>query len=135
VFVSGAVLGAFGNRYYTAYNASKTRVKGKGERRRLSPEEFRAESIRFMQKRLKLTDDQVAKLGLIYDETRAQFEGLQKRVEPEQQAIANSQTERIRAMLDDEQKAEYERMRKEREEFNRGKGGKRGGFPGGGPGF
>ena len=86
-----------------------------------------------MQKRLNLSSDQVTQIGLIFDETRAQFEELQQRTIPEQMSIGNGQTERIRAILSDEQREQFELLRKEREDRNKRKGNNRGGFRG--PGF
>jgi polyhydroxyalkanoate synthesis regulator phasin len=119
VFVSGAVLGVFGDRYYTSVSTIE-RGKGKGKgKRRMSPEEFRRGYMDYMERRLKLTPDQVAKLGLFLDETQQAMDDLMRRTVPEQQALRQQQTEKIRGMLTVEQKAEYEKMLREREEFNR----------------
>lgn len=139
VFVSGSVLGVVGDRYYNAYTTAKRQAdRAKDRNRRVSPEEFTRDVTNYMQKRLSLSDEQVAQLRVIFDETRLQFEELQRRTVPEQQAIQSKQTERILAMLTEEQRAEYETMRKERDEF-RNKNKRKGdrdrdrGFPG--PGF
>jgi hypothetical protein len=132
VFASGAVLGVFGTRYYNQVTF-EARFKDKGGKgRRMSPEEYRRDAIRHMKERLSLTPEQETKLGLIYDETRAQFDALQRRIVPEQQAIGDAQTDRIREMLSPAQREEYEEMRKEREQKMRRKDGR--GF-GPGPGF
>ena len=93
-----------------------------------------------MQRRLNLSDEQATQLGIILDETRAKFNELQSRIVPEQAAIGKGQTDKIRAMLDDDQRSEYEVLLKEREEQrnkSKRKGGKGGRPPGGpgGPGF
>jgi hypothetical protein len=67
VFVSGGVLGVFGDRLYTVTTVTKAKNA------KLTPEEFRHGYIGFMQKRLTLTEPQVTKLGLIFDETRARM--------------------------------------------------------------
>jgi hypothetical protein len=127
------------NRSYTAYKSGNAvKGKGKGERRPApTPEEYRQGVIRYFEQRLKLTQEQATQLGLVLDETRAQFDEFRRRTDPEQTAIANSQTERIRKMLNEEQRAEFELMLKEREEQRgRGKGNKfKGDRRGGGPGF
>jgi len=135
VFASGAVLGVVGNRSYTAYYAANnnTKVRRDKDRRPPTPKEYREGYISFMQKRLNLSSDQVTQIGLIFDETRAQFEELQQRTIPEQMSIGNGQTERIRAILSDEQREQFELLRKEREDRNKRKGNNRGGFRG--PGF
>lgn len=130
VFASGAVLGVFGDRYYTSITTLE-RGKGKGKgKRRMSPEEFRRGYMDYMQRRLKLTPDQVARLGIFLDETQQAMDELMRRTAPEQQALRQQQTEKIRAMLTEEQRAEYEQMLREREEFNRKNKDKRPGGPG-----
>jgi Spy/CpxP family protein refolding chaperone len=122
VFVSGGVLGVFGDRLYTVTTVTKAK-NGK-----LSPEEFRRGYIGFMQKRLSLTEPQVAKLGLIFDDTRARMNEIHERAIPEQQEIQKAQNEKIREFLTPAQQSEYEVLLKERREKK--KGGPRGG-PGG----
>jgi Spy/CpxP family protein refolding chaperone len=125
VFVSGAVLGVFGDRLYTV-----TTVASKGKNApKPSPEEFRRGYLGFMQKRLSLTDPQVTQLGLILDETRARMNEVHERTVPEQQEIQKSQSEKIRALLTPAQQSEYDVVIKERRERMK-KGGPRGG-PGG----
>jgi len=125
VFVSGGVLGVFGDRLYTV-----TTVASKGKNAaKPSPEEFRRGYLGFMQKRLTLTDPQVTKLGLILDETRARMNEVHERTIPEQQEIQKLQSEKIRALLTPAQQSEYDVVVKERRERIK-KGGPRGG-PGG----
>ncbi len=123
VFVSGAVLGVFGDRLYNV-----TTVASKGKK--LSPEEFRRGYLGFMQKRLTLTDPQVTQLGLILDETRARMNEVHERTIPEQQEIQKTQSEKIRALLTPAQQSEYDVVIKERRERMK-KGGPRSGGPGG----
>lgn len=123
VFVSGAVLGVFGDRLYTVTTVTKAKNA------KPSPEEFRRGYLGFMQKRLGLTDAQVTHLGLILDETRARMNEVHDRTIPEQQEIQKSQSEKIRALLTPAQQAEYDVVIKERRERMK-KGGSRGG-PGG----
>jgi Spy/CpxP family protein refolding chaperone len=124
VFVSGAVLGAFGDRLYNV-----TTVASKGKNAKLSPEEFRRGYLGFMQKRLTLTDPQVTQLGLILDETRVRMNEVHERTIPEQQEIQKTQSEKIRALLTPAQQSEYDVVIKERRERMK-KGGPRSG-PGG----
>jgi len=123
VFLSGAVLGGLGDHFYGAQiSPSKN---GKGTK---NSEEVRHSIIDFWKTHLKLTDDQVVKLGLIMDETRAKMDEIHRSTIPAQQEIRRSQIERMRAMLSPEQQVEYDRLQKERED--RKKGNPRGG-PGG----
>jgi len=124
VFVSGAVLGVFGDRLYTV-----TTVASKNTKAKPSPEEFRRGYLGFMQKRLTLSETQVTQLGLILDETRARMNEVHERTIPEQQEIQKSQSDKIRALLTPAQQSEYDVVVKERRERMK-KGGPRGG-PGG----
>jgi hypothetical protein len=123
VFVSGAVLGVFGDRLYTVTTVTKAKNA------KPSPEEFRRGYLGFMQKRLNLTEAQVTQLGLILDDTRARMNEVHERTVPEQQEIQKAQTEKIRALLSPAQQSEYDVVIKERRERMK-KGGPRGG-PGG----
>ena len=131
VFVSGAVLGVMGNRFYTASTTNRAKTN-----RRPSPEEFRRGYLDTMQMRLGLSEEQVAQLGIILDDTQVQFEKLQRSLQPEQRAIYRNQQDRIRALFDDKQLAEYDVMLREREERqkkNKTRKNKKDGRPG--PGF
>ena len=129
VFASGATLGVFGDRYY---DSVRTVNKGKGNKgRRMSPEEYRRTYMEFMEHRLKLTADQITKLGQFLDDTQQSMDELMRRTIPEQQALRQRQTEMIRALLSEDQKLEYDKMLKEREERDRNKRNKpRNGGPG-----
>jgi hypothetical protein len=131
VFACGAVLGVFGDRFYSAYTVSPVRGNPKGPRP--SPEEFRKYRVKVYQSRLKLTDAQVMKLELILDETRVLVEEQRKRSEPELEAITKSQQDKTRSILSAEQRVEYDKILKEREHFQ--EKGKKGGPPGHPPGF
>jgi Spy/CpxP family protein refolding chaperone len=124
VFVSGSVLGVFGDRLYTV-----TTVASKNTKAKPSPEEFRRGYLGFMQKRLTLSETQVTQLGLILDETRARMNEVHERTIPAQQEIQKSQSDKIRALLTPAQQSEYDVVVKERRERMK-KGGPRG-APGG----
>lgn len=110
VFACGLVLGGFGDRLY---NASVVVAKPPATK---NPEEFRKKVIAEYQSRLKLTPDQVAKLNAIMDETRARVEETRQKMKPAYQKIHEEQSEKVRALLSPEQQAEYDQMRKEREQ-------------------
>lgn len=124
VFVSGTTLGVFGDR---AYNVSFS--KAKDTKAPKAPEQVRRSIIDFWKSHLKLTDDQVVKVGLIMDETRARMDELHRATVPAQQEIRREQMDKMRAILTPEQQGEYDRLQKAREERIK-KGGPRGG-PGG----
>jgi DNA anti-recombination protein RmuC len=108
LFLSGVAVGAFGLRLYTLNS-----VRAGGHP---SSEEFRRKYVEEMRNRLKLTDDQVSKLGPILDETSRQFHELREKHRPELKAIQDEQTQKIRALLTDVQQVEFSRFQEEREQ-------------------
>jgi hypothetical protein len=125
VFLCGAVLGAFSFRLYTV-----STVNAKTTKRPPNPEQVRKDILATMQSRLNLTDEQVTKVNLIMDDTRARIREVHDRHQPEIQQIRQEQTDKIRALLKPEQRSTYEEMLKQREQRQREKG-----IRGGGPGF
>ena len=129
VFASGGALGWYGQRFYYESEVRPKQIKS-------DPKEMRKRIIAEYQRRLSLTADQVTKLEIIFDDTRAQQDQVfQKQLkesfektQPERQQIRETYADRIREILNPQQKIEYEQMRKEREEKRQqGKdGGKRG---------
>jgi len=115
VFLSGVVVGGFSHHLYTTKSVSaKTRPR--------SPEEYRQRYVSEMKSRLKLSEEQVARLNTILDQTKAGFREFHERTKPEMKRLQDEQADKIRAVLDDSQRTEYERMRRERE-ARRGAGG------------
>jgi hypothetical protein len=110
IFACGLVLGGFGDRLY---NASVVVAKPASSK---NPEEFRKKIIAEYQSRLKLNEDQVAKLNIIMDETRARVEETRQKMKPAYQKIHEEQAEKVRAILSPDQQAEYDKMHKEREQ-------------------
>jgi len=132
VFLSGTVLGFFANRLYSASTVSASKPGTSSKNDPPTPEEFRKWLTGEYQKRLKLNDDQVQKMNLILDESQAQVKAVHARMDPELDAVRANQITRMNLMLTPEQQAEYEKMRKERQD--REKQQRRGPRPGG-PGF
>jgi len=108
LFLGGVVVGAFGHRLYTL-NSVNASVNPR------NPEEFRRRYVAEMRTRLKLTDDQVARLGPVLDETRQRHRELMDKHRPEFKAIQDEQVRSIREILTDSQQAEYTRMLADRE--------------------
>jgi len=139
VFVSGTVLGFFGNRLYSAstVSARQTGVEStaKAGAPPPTPEEFRKWLTGYYQKRLELTGDQVQKMNIILDESQAQVKAVHARMDPELDAVRANQITRMNLMLTPTQQAEYDKMRKERQEKEKEKQGQRRGPRPGGPGF
>jgi hypothetical protein len=108
LFLSGIAVGVFGHRLYTL-NSVNANVNPR------NPEEFRRRYVAEMRTKLKLTDDQVARLGPILDETRQRHHELVDKHRPEFKAIQDEQVRKIRAILTDSQQAEYTTMLADRE--------------------
>jgi Spy/CpxP family protein refolding chaperone len=106
IFASGAVLGVFGHSLYAVSTVKSNPT----------PEALRKKRMAEMQTRMKLSDEQVAKINSIYDETRAKFHEVRERYRPEMDALESAQRDKVRSILSPEQQAEYEKMLKEREQ-------------------
>jgi hypothetical protein len=138
VFVSGAVLGFFSNRLYSATTVSASKTGGgtiSSAKNPPTPEEFRKWYTGYTQKRLQLTDDQVQKMNIILDESQAQVKAIHSQMDPQLDAVRANQVTRMNIMLTPAQQTEYEQMRKERQEKEKEKQGQRRNGRSGGPGF
>lgn len=111
VFLSGSAVGALSYRYY----AGKDTVAAKTRRPRLSPEEFRQAFLNEMKTRVKIDDSQAAQIDTIMVETMRKFSDLRTKIRPQEKALYDEQVERISAVLNPQQQAEYAKMREERE--------------------
>ncbi len=111
VFASGAMVGGFANRLYMMKSVSASTSTSTSKTR---DEQY----MRDMTTRLHLTDPQVASLRKIMDETRVRFRETHKTVEEEH-------AQKVLAILNDNQKAEYAKMREEREKRRRERDAKR----------
>jgi Spy/CpxP family protein refolding chaperone len=115
IFACGVVLGVFG---HSLYAVSTVRSSS------LTPEALRKKRLAEMQSRMKLSNEQFAKINSIYDETRAKFHEVRERYKPEMDALEKAQRDKVRAVLTPEQLTEYEKMLKEQEEREKQKGGR-----------
>lgn len=102
VFASGAVVGGFATRLYMARTVTATPNPPRNHA------ELRKQYIQDMRSRLHLTEAQVTELQQIMDATGKQMHETRKTIEDEH-------VRKVVAMLDGGQKAEYARMREERE--------------------
>jgi hypothetical protein len=134
VFVSGAVLGFFSNRLYSATTVSASK-SATGTKSSVTPEEFRKWLTSYYQKRLDLNVDQVQKMNLILDESQAQVKAVHARMDPELDAVHENQITRMNLMLTPAQQGEYEKMRIERQQKEKEKQNQRRAGRSGGPGF
>ncbi len=115
VFLSGAAVGAVG---WSLYNARSASAAMKGNP--CTPDAVRHRYVDELRDRLKLTDAQVQKLNAILEDTHHRYKDLRRKWKPEVKAIQEEQAASIRAMLDDQQKVEYDKMRLEREKADHG---------------
>jgi predicted nuclease with TOPRIM domain len=112
VFLSGAVVGAFAHRLYTV----NTVVSAK-------PDEVRHHILDEMRTRLSLSDDQVKQLNAIMDSTKTRYQEVKKRwdeqskqaAKPELKAITEDQHQKVKAILSEPQRVEYEKYLAERQ--------------------
>lgn len=109
VFASGIAVGAFSQHLYTARGVSARTSRPHG------PEEYRKRYLGEMRTRLKLDAEQTAKLNTILDQTRSRFDEIRERSRPEMDAIQKDQINQINHILNENQRAEYEKLRQERE--------------------
>lgn len=107
-FATGIAVGGFGFWLYETRSV-------KADVRKATADEYRKKYLHEMQSRLKLSTDQSQKLVSILDTTRNTFRELNEKHRPEYEAVHQHQREQVRALLDDGQRAEYEKMLQERD--------------------
>lgn len=107
VFVSGAVVGALGYRTYKPPTASSNAP---------SPEEARRQYLHEMQTRANLSSDQIQRLSVIMDETRARFHASREEHNAEVKRIGEQQRSKVRAILTADQLPKVEQLWHERDE-------------------
>jgi hypothetical protein len=114
VFASGILVGAVAYRLYMVRTVAMAPPTP-----RPSPEEVRKRIVSEMRDRVKLDDQQVARLNQIYDRTRQDFDALHKKGSQESRALWDRQKEEIQAILRPDQIPLYEQYQKERDEQRR----------------
>lgn len=122
VFVSGIAVGAGGSQLLRG-----PAVSASGPVRK-TPEEYRREYLGEMHSRLRLDDQQVAKLQIILEKTHEQYKHFREQAKPEMMRIQQEQVDSVNALLTDAQKLEYEKMRAEREARRKARGERGDGF-------
>jgi uncharacterized protein with von Willebrand factor type A (vWA) domain len=122
VFLSGIGVGAGGLQMYRGQAVSASGPVRK------TPEEYRREYLGEMHSRLNLDEQQVAKLQIILEKTHQQYKQFREQTKPEMMRIQQEQVDAVNALLKDEQKLEYEKMRAEREARRKARGDRGDGF-------
>lgn len=110
VFSSGAALGVFSDHLYTTKTVLATSIATKND-----PTQYRRKYVEEMRTRLKLDTKQVSTLGQILEETDVQMHDLHQKYRPEMTSIHNAQVDRVKGILTDAQRNEYQSMLAERE--------------------
>lgn len=116
VFLSGVAVGGLGYRLYTAHAVS-------AKAQPPNPADLRRSYVHEMQTRIKLTDEQVKQVDIVLEDVGKQFDHLRTKMRtqvwdamrPDRTRIHAEQIDRINAVLSPEQRAEYQKMRDERQ--------------------
>ena len=108
VFASGILVGVASNRLYSV----KASVPANAAPRTL--EEFRQRYTSEMRSRVGVTDEQVAAVAMILNDTKKKFDDIRREEKPLRDRIQQEQLDQIRAVLTDAQKPAYEAWRTER---------------------
>jgi len=111
VFISGAAVGALGYRFFTAGTTEQVVQLPP------APDVYRRNYVDFLKHRLELTDEQVASLQQIMDNTRQRMDELNQKTEPEIQQIMQQQFDETLEVLNEEQQAEFQKFLEERSSF------------------
>jgi hypothetical protein len=107
VFVSGAVVGALGYRTYKPPTASSNAP--------VTPEDARRQYLHEMQSRANLDPDQLQRISLILDETRARFHDARDKHNQVVKQIGEQQRAKVRAILTPDQLPKVEQLWQERD--------------------
>ena len=119
VFLSGALVGTLGYRWYSINNGADRTAARKGpptpEQIRQHQEDFKRRIIADMVHDLKIDPEQEARIGQIFDDVRVEFETTHDDYATKVKAIRAKQFERINEVLRPEQRPLYEQWRAKRE--------------------
>jgi hypothetical protein len=110
VFSSGAALGVFSDHLYTTKTVTATSIGTKND-----PTQLRRRYIEEMRNRLKLDAKQVSTLSQILEETDVQMHDLHQKYRPEMTSIHNAQIDRVKGILTEPQRTDYQNMLAERD--------------------
>jgi hypothetical protein len=108
VFLSGAVVGIFGYRLYTASSVSASVNVPRST-------VFRTKYVEDITSRVHLTPEQVTQVGAILDETRNRYHEEHTRSNQQLAQIHDDQVQKIHEILTPAQLPDYEKFRTERE--------------------
>jgi hypothetical protein len=112
IFGSGIVVGGFASRLFWPQPVHGTNTNPPAK---LTPEEWRRNYVRELQSKLNLTPDQLTQLNQILDDTGSKVHAEHDRDRQALRNIREEQVVKVRALLTDAQKPEYEKLRQEHE--------------------
>jgi hypothetical protein len=104
LFGAGVVCGILGQRYFTA-----TVVSAK------TSEDYRQSYLSEMKSKLKLSPDQINRLEVILDETKAKYKAVRDESRPAMLRVRQEQIDQVRSILAGSQVAAYDKLIAERE--------------------
>lgn len=111
VFLSGALVGAFGHRLYMVSTVTAVRQPTP----RLTPEEARKRQIEDVKQKVGLDDRQIAEYNKILDSTTQQFFEMHDKMNAEARAIHDQQVAKVKAILRTDQMPQYDKWLSDRE--------------------
>lgn len=109
VFLSGIFVGGLSHRAYSV----KANVRATAGP--CTPDDYRKRHIDEMRTRLSLDAEQLSSIHAILDETKQRFHNAHSKIRPEMNAIRQDEVSRIKALLREPQKPEYDKLLTERE--------------------
>jgi len=112
VFLSGGVVGFLAHHLYSLQSVNaKATPRG--------PDDYRHKYVEEMRSRLGMQEEQVQQLNAILDSTRLRYREFREKPRSETNAIQEEQVSKIRSMLSELQRLQYEAMRAERDQKRR----------------
>jgi len=105
VFLAGGVIGGFADHMYVTRRAHV----------HLTPEQFRQKLVAELKERLSLQPAQVDQLNGIFVATGERYREIHAKIEPDVETLRTDQDNRVRAILNEQQRAEYDKWRAERD--------------------
>jgi capsule polysaccharide export protein KpsE/RkpR len=82
---------------------------------RLTQEQYKNKLVAELEKRLSLDAAQLTQVKAIFDATGVRFREIHKKIQPDLDALRTGHDDQVRAILNERQRAEYDKWRAERE--------------------
>src|SRR5258708_15667310 len=110
VFFSGILVGVVSHRLYLTSTVNASLVPPAPR----TMDEVRRQYLADMRRKVGVSDEQIASINPILDETKRRFDDLRAQEKPLRDKIQQDQHDAISALLNDRQKAAYDNWRAER---------------------